>query len=358
MTAPFTERRYADSIPTTGIFFLSGDIGGTNTNFGIFDVTDPKKPQLLMSLHTKSATIDDFTAVVADLMALLRTKFSITPTLGCIGVAGVVSDNRLFGKPTNLSISVDGRTLRTATNIDSLILINDFEAVSLGIDFIDPQSIITINKGTKKERGQKGFLGAGTGLGKSALLWNSKFKRYLPFASEGGHADASAQSAEDLALFEFIKKHENYDCPISWEIILSGSGLQRIYKCLGSVKQYSETPVRAEIENDRFNPDKISKYAQTDEQCGDAFVIYARWYARCAKNFVLDVLAVNGMYIAGGIAAKNVSVFRHPVFMEEFVSCGKHRALLENVPVFVIADYNINLYGSYGFFVLHSEGIL
>lgn len=95
-----------------------------------------------------------------------------------------------------------------------------------------------------------------------------------------------------------------------------------------------------------------------DALCKDAFLYYAQFYARCAKNFTLDVLALNGIYIAGGIAAKNISIFQHPVFMEEFVKCGRHSQLLKNVPVYVIANYNVNLYGAAVYIEYRHAGIM
>jgi glucokinase len=216
-----------------------------------------------------------------------------------------------------------------------------------------------VQRGILRPRAHQASIGAGTGLGKVALLWNSYFKRYLPFASEGGHADCAAQSPFEMELFEFIKQEKNHNCPVSWEDVLSGVGIQRIYRFLGLQKKYPLTSVSQEIAEQDFHPDKISRYnKQNDPHCQDTFKLYTQLYARCAKNFVLDTLALNGMYIAGGIAAKNVSIFFDPLFIQEFQKCGKYSELLKNVPLHIIADYNVSLYGAWGFMQLHNAGIL
>lgn len=348
---------YVDSIPQGENFFLAGDIGGTNTNFGIFELIEPK-PRLLVSLHIKSNDVSDYTQCIKELCAYIRDTYGISIKEACFGAAGIVAENRLYAKPTNLSVSIDAIAIKKVTGISYLLLINDFEAVGLGIDLINSKDIVTINHGTLRPRYNKACIGAGTGMGKVALLWHHHFKRYIPLASEGGHEDCAGQAEHDLALFDFIKQEQQATCPISWEDILSGTGIQRMYRFLKTQKNYPETGVSKEIEQTRFDPDKISHYAHTDERCRDTFLLYAKFYARCAKNFVLDVLALNGIYIAGGIAAKNISIFYEPLFMTEFKACGKHSELLSQVPVYVIADYNVSLYGAVKFIQLRQQQVL
>jgi glucokinase len=180
----------------------------------------------------------------------------------------------------------------------------------------------------------------------------------LPYASEGGHADFPAYNTFEHELTAFIQEREQFDCPVSWEHVLSGKGIKRIYDFLGTKKSYQETEVAQIIANDRLNPDKISQYAQDDPQCRDTFSMYARFYARCAKCLALDMLALNGIYIGGGIAAKNIDIFQDEDFINEFTRCGAHSALLKRIPIYVIADYNVSLYGAAGFQLLYDRNIL
>jgi glucokinase len=335
---------------------LAGDIGGTNSNFGIFELQGSAQI-LLLSLHAKSQQVNDFALVTKQIITYVYDQYGIVIQHACFGAAGIINAKRDHVNPTNLSVPIDAPAIIQATGLKSLVLINDFEAVGLGIDWIDPKDIITINEGGPRLHAQKACIGAGTGMGKAALLWNSYFKRYVPFASEGGHADASAQTPEEEALFQYIMKGREL-CPVSWEDILSGNGIKAIYRFLGERKRYQETAISKEIAEGDFMPDSISRYAQQDERCQDTFRLYSVFYARCAKNFVLDALALNGIYIAGGIAAKNIHLFKKPEFMQEFVRCGRHSFILQQVPVFVIADYNISLYGAAAFIELHRQGIV
>lgn len=325
-------------------FFLAADIGGTNSNIGIFSLRG-EIPKLLLSVHYKSKQIEDFALFMKEVIAYIDEHYGIVPTRGCIGASGIVYPARVIVQPTNVSFGINVNTIKEMTPLKDLFLINDFEAVAMGLELINPKDIIVIQKGINRIHANKGFIGAGTGLGKSLLVWASDDKRYLPVASEGGHADIALYDSLERALQDFIYSIDGM-CPLSWEVLLSGSGIQKIYRFLGTYKAYPRTAITEEIERTDFSPDKISLYAQQDERCNDTFTIYVKLYARCAKNFALDGLTLNGLYIAGGIASHNVGMFLGPLFKDEFGRCGRKSKDLATIPVFVIADYNISLYGA------------
>ena len=351
------EVMYVDHIDRQFPFFLAGDIGGTNSNFGIFSL-DPEKPVLVLSLHYKSKQIKDFTEFMKEVVEYIKNQYDITFTSACLGAAGIVYPHRITSKPTNLDIDMNSNQIKKVTGIKELFLINDFEAVALGVELLNKEDILSINKnGIHRYHANTAFIGAGTGLGKSMLIWHRDEKRYFPVASEGGHADAVFLTPEEVELGRFI--HDEYvKCPVSWEMVLSGKGIQRIYHFLGTKRVYPETEYTQEIAATDFHPDKISYYAERDLRSKDTFDRYRTLYARACKNFVLESLALNGIYIAGGIASKNKALFFDPLFMKEFVRCGKQRNQLETVPVLLITDYNVSLYGAVIAARLRREGEL
>lgn len=351
------EEMYVDQIDRQFPFFLAGDIGGTNSNFGIFSM-NPLNPQLVLSLHYKSQHVSDFTAFMQQVVDYVKSHYDITFAGGCLGAAGVVYPHRISARPTNLSFEINIHQITRVTHIPDLFLINDFEAVALGIELLPPSDILSINQeAVYHKHANSAFIGAGTGLGKSMVLWDRNEHRYMPVASEGGHADAVFYTQQELALSTFI--HDEYvKCPVSWEMLLSGAGIQRIYRFLGTLNTYPETEYSQEIAASDFPPDKISYYAQRDQRCKDTFDMYRKYYARACKNFVLESLALNGIYIAGGIAAKNRQLFFDPLFMQEFTSCGKQHLQLLKVPVSLITNYNVSLYGAYVAARIRKKGTL
>ncbi len=344
----FRQEQYVDRVPTDVECILVGDIGGTNCNFGLFTVTSAEQmmhnPTLILSLHYKSAQVTNFTDLVVALLGYIKKQYRITVRRSCFAAAGVVSAARDYCKPTNLSFVLDSKDIMARTGLTCAVIVNDFEVIGHGISQLAPDQLVTINAGHQRLRANKVVLGAGTGLGKCILVWNSTHARYLPLASEGGHADFAAQTHLEFDLITYIKKSENRTWNVSWEDLLSGNGIQRIYAFFR--QRNSSLASNEELAKNGLHPDTIFNSRFLDDHSRKTFDLYAHIYARCAKNFALDALALGGVYIAGGIAAKNIKLFEEAMFMQEFVSCGKQHDLLAAIPVSVIADYNVSLYGA------------
>jgi glucokinase len=342
----FTERIYIKPVPRSFTGILAADIGGTNSNFGIFRSTNGELV-LVLSLHFKSQQIKNFTDVVEEVLAYLQTTYGISIEKAGFAAAGVVSERRDWVKPTNLSIIIDAKDILKKTGLSCVFVVNDFEIIGYGLNRIKQQELVKINNGKPRTHANKAILGAGTGLGKCILIWHKELGRYIPSASEGGHADFAPQTQDELDLVLFIKKTEKRRCNISWEDVLSGYGIQHIYRFFcyqNNMPCHSNGP----------HPDEIFKNRDEDENCHKTFKWYTLFYARCAKDFTLDALALSGVYIAGGIAAKNLPLFLDSSFMKEFINCGKQQELLQQVPIYVITNYNISMHGAAAYMLLEN----
>jgi len=345
----FEEKKYVAEIPRNITCILGVDIGGTNSNFGIFQARDGR-PILLLSLHVKSKKIKEFPPVVNDLLSFVKQAYGITISHALFAAAGVVSPDKDYSKPTNLPIIIDAAEIKKATELTCVYVVNDFEVIGYGLDLIAPKDLVLVNKGVARERANKAILGAGTGLGKCIMIWEQDRDQYIPIASEGGHEDFAVQNGLELELVEFIKHREKRPCNISWEDVLSGQGIQRIYQFFHARSNDGRDAAREQVPH----PDEIFNARNHDQHSRDTFELYTALYARCAKNFALDVLARGGVYIAGGIAANNLEMFKLPLFMEEFVNCGKQAELLREVPIWVITDYNVSLYGAAAYLLIEN----
>ena len=347
---------YTEKIDKNGHFVLAGDIGGTNTNFGVFDLKRPDY-KLLLSFHLKSQTITDYTQLLVELIIYIERVYDITLKKTCIGIAGPVVSDRNKIQPTNLTVIIDAQAMRASCGID-VLLMNDFEAVGCGIDYVSSTDIVVVCPGIARPGAHRACIGAGTGMGKCLLVWHDGIKKYIPYASEGGHAECTGQTQFDQKLFSFVQQEKGDGLWVSWEDVLSGRGIQRLYAFLSTVKKYSITEITRLIEQESFKPDNISLYATQDQRCYDTMLLYITLYARCAKNFALDMLALNGLYISGGIATHNVELFKNPLFYQEFVEHNRFSSLLADMPLILIADYNVNLYGAVVFMQLYEHKVV
>ena len=66
------------------------------------------------------------------------------------------------------------------------------------------------------------------------------------------------------------------------------------------------------------------------------------------------MLPFGGLYIAGGILKKNIGVFNKKVFMEEFL-LSRQKEVLQRVPVHIVLNRDIALYGAANYLVHFSE---
>lgn len=335
------EEKYVADIPRGVRAVLGADIGGTNSNFGIFV---PDRKEMLFSLHAKSQEVNSFSDLIKQVLAHCKKEYDLSIHNACFAAAGVVSSDRTYCKPTNLDLIIDTNDVIEHTELKCIFLVNDFTVIGYGMNFVRPEDVVQVKGGKQYPKEHKAILGAGTGLGKCILWWNTSIDRYVPLASEGGHADFAAQTEQELSMIHYIQKKEGWGCAVSWEDVLSGEGIKRMYAFFKQTN--NNKPANAYLTQNGLHPDEIFKSRTLDDHAWHTYQYYSRFYARCAKNFALDALARGGVYIAGGIAAKNLELFEQDEFLQEFINCGKQQELLKEIPVYVITDYNVSLYGA------------
>jgi glucokinase len=289
---------------------LAGDVGGTKT---LLRCTDGNGAVLAESRFesAKYATFDD----------LLR-ELGAGPVDGaCFAVAGPVFEGR--AEVTNLGWVMEEEALARAFSIPHVSLINDFYAIALGVPLLGPDDLLSLQRGERDANAPIGILGAGTGLGEAILV------RGEVVPTEGGHQDFAPQDEEQSRLFlELHRRHGH----VSWERVCSGMGLTNIHTFLAG---------------EELSPAEIAERADAgDPRARHAFEIFVDVYGAEAGNMALRVLARGGVFLAGGIAAKNRDWFTDGRFLEAFLRKGRFRDVLEKVPVDLITNEEVGLIGA------------
>jgi len=332
-------------------FVLGVDIGGTNTSLGVAGIKNTKMT-LLFSLSFKSQHITSLIPALQETLEFANKNFGIKVEAACIGAAGVVSASGDYVELTNVEWNVSTKEILEKTSLDSVFIINDFLAVGYGINLLDHKNkddVFTVRLGKNqydKSAATKVVLGAGTGLGKSILVYDEHLGFYIPIPSEGGHGDFPAQNDFEMELLGFIKKLRGISQSVTYEELLSGRGIECIYLFLREKGEYPSTDYTQEIDEAIDKTPLISKYKTLDETCKETFRLFTRFYGRCAKNFVLDTLAYGGLYIGGGVASKNLDIFSTNDFIEEFENAYRRSDFLKEVPIYVVMNYDVSLYGA------------
>jgi len=324
-------------------FLLAGDIGGTNTRLGLFGIGD--NPQLLTSLHFKSQELTSLPSAINKAIEFFYKTYKLNLTKASIAAAGPVSADREKIHITNVKWGISKSDLLKKTGLRKILLLNDFEAVGYGINTISTKDVKTIKRAKKMPNAPIVLIGAGTGLGKTTLIFDIHSQSYAPIPSESGHNDFPAENGKEFKIINFIRKRENLKNFVSFEHFLSGHGLIDIYYFLRKSGRFKQTMCAQEIDSSKSRAEIISKCRKADETCKETFNIFRDAYARFARSCALDSLAYGGVYITGKIAVNNREIFGSK-FIKSFKQNYKLSYLLKRIPIFLILNYNIGMLGA------------
>jgi glucokinase len=329
-------------------YVMGLDVGGTNTNIGVAGVKDGKT-SLLFSLNFKTKQLESLIPAINQTMEYSKDEYGIDINAACIGAAGVVSNSEDYVELTNINLNISARKILEKTTLSNVRIINDFQAIGYGINILDPNNkndVYIVRSKKVRSNSTKAVIGAGTGFGKSILVFNHNIKAYIPLESEGGHSEVPLHDDFEFDLANYIKEKIGIEEPLPYEEVLSGRGLENVYYFIREKLDNSDSKYSKEIDYSNNKPELISKYKDKDKICKKTFKLFAKFYGRCAKNFVLDSMASGGLYIAGGIAAKNKEIFESKQFIDEFENAYRRSAILKKVPIYVIINYDVSLLGA------------
>lgn len=314
---------------------LAGDVGGTKTNLALFE---PEGRQLVRR-EMRSFPSRDYPS----LEAILAEFLSGAPPVDrvCLGVAGPVIGG--LSRLTNLAWVVSGEKVRAAAGARRTILLNDLQATAYAVPFLSPDSVAVLQQGDGAPGGTIGVIAAGTGLGEAFLV--KAGSGWLPVATEGGHVDFPPRGEVQVRL---LKRLEDLHGRVSVERVLSGSGLEAIYRFLRESEGFPEDPGDPAPLSADDPPRAISQQglASPSGACREALSLFVSIYGAQAGNFALQVMASGGIYLGGGIAPAIVPALSWGEFLEAFRDKGRFREFLTGVPVRVILDDTAALLGA------------
>ncbi len=315
---------------------LAGDIGGTNTRLGLFDpASTPLRPRAADTFPSKEH--DSLDAIVLKFLGKHPTALA----RACFAIAGPVRDGRVA--TTNLAWTVDAARLAQQHRLERVDLINDLEAIGHGLPHLAPEDLATLRPGAPGASGNRAIIAAGTGLGEAGCYWDGRSHR--PFATEGGHADFAARNALEFELLgHLMKKYQR----VSYERIVSGSGLLEIYRFLRHTGRGEEDPALAETIDQQAHPAPIVRAALEGRsaRCAQALELFVSIFGAEAGNLGLKLMARGGIFVAGGIAPRILERLRTPSFLDALTAKGRMKPLLESMPVHVVLNDQVGLIGA------------
>jgi glucokinase len=315
---------------------LAGDVGGTKTQLALIEpggpVRAPRARQRFVSRDHPS---------LESLVSAFLAEQGSRPTRAVIGIAGAVIDNRC--ETTNLPWTVSGDHLGRAIGGVPATLLNDLVTTAWGLGELEASDLAVLQAGRAKT-GNRALIAAGTGLGEAILLRDGD--RWLPSATEGGHADFASRTPFEDGLSVWLR--ERYG-RVSFERVLSGPGLADLHRYHRVAGIGDEPPAFAAAFDAAEDPAAAVTRAALDGTCDRARAALDRFcevYGAEAGNLALKGLAVNGLFVAGGIAPKIAKPLAAGGFLSAFGNKGRLSPLLAEIPVAIVLDEHTSLWGA------------
>jgi len=135
---------------------------------------------------------------------------------------------------------------------------------------------------------------------------------------------------------------------VSWERVLSGPGLVNLYRFLRARSGVEEPAWLGAALAGGDPAAAISAAAESarDRVCIDALTMFCAIYGAEAANLALKVLALGGVYLCGGIAAKILPWLERGEFARAFAAKGRLAPMLGKIAVRVVVNPDVAVFGA------------
>ncbi len=350
-----------------GTLLLACDIGGTNTSIALLKKTKERTFSLLELKRYPSKRITDLEHVLSHTIAVFQKKHAWTtiPKLS-ISAAGPTDGETCY--PSNLeNWKIERKEIARYLKTE-VLLINDFAAIAYSLVVLDTANesqLVQIAGPKKKESLQRSqiklVIGVGTGLGVAILHIRDGIVHLIP--TEGGWRNFCPSDELSLLYYLFISKNGTQPC--SWEdAICGGTGIPTICAFLSQEESKLQHDLLLTAEEKKFlsallsknkknNTDvsaSVSKHAlKGNSACIKVMRFWITLYAKCSSETAVLSLPFGGVYIAGGVATKNLPFFTgEETFHRQFLynKNKEVRKLYKKMPLYIVTDYNSSLYGN------------
>jgi glucokinase len=293
---------------------LLADIGGTNARFAL--ETAPLRFEAVAVLAC--ADYQSLGDAMRAYMAGVTAQHPGPILHAAIAIANPVDGDAV--SMTNHHWSFSTSELRAQLGFDTLVVVNDFTALAMALPYLEPGQRIQVGGGVQQGGRTIGLVGPGTGLGVSGIV--PAGGRWVALASEGGHASfAPGDEFEDDILRQMRQQFGH----VSDERLLSGPGLELIYRCLAGQTLYAADITRGAL----------------DGSCADcvrSVDVFCAVLGSVAGNVALTLGATGGVYIGGGIVPRLGELFVRSPFRARFESKGRLSAYVARIPTYLITE--------------------
>ena len=257
-----------------------------------------------------------------------------------ISVPGPVINGK--SSPARLGWNLDVQDFKTEFGFQEVYMLNDQEAAAYGIGLLEDTELEDIRFGGHLENGNVAIIAPGNGLGEAGYFFDGKYLR--PFATEGGHSEFSPRTNVEVEFYQFLN---NLYGIVSWESVLSKSGLFNIYRFLRDVKRHPESENLAERLNKGNFVETLYKSATEEDEMISKIALdtFLEFLAREANSLTLKLKATGGLILAGDIPQMLVNYIDKDKFYQKFKISDKMEAMLQNIPIYLVKSKSTSING-------------
>ncbi len=315
---------------------LAGDIGGTKSLLGVFS-RGGDRPQPSVVREYATADFDGLGQIVE---AFLDETGADGIDAACFGVAGQVRG--LMARLTNVPWVADATPILDRLGCPT-VLVNDLAAMAWAVPHFEPHELAVLQGGAAEPEGNAAIIAAGTGLGEAFL--HNVDGRFVPYASEGGHADFAPRTPREDELAAELRRAWGR---VDNERVISGRGLTNIYGFTHNRPDRRPACAGVGLVDPEALPAAITRAGLEGRcpACVEALELFVGAYGSEAGNLALRATATAGVYVGGGIAPQILPALDSGRFMDAFRDKDPMSDMLRAVPVFVILNRSAALLGA------------
>ncbi|HNP63414.1 MAG TPA: glucokinase [Woeseiaceae bacterium] len=307
---------------------LIGDIGGTNARFALATESGFSNAVTLRCADFASAD-DAIRHYLSDVSA-------DSPAVICLAAAGPVIHNQV--RITNNHWSLNAERIGREFGVEKVRLMNDFEAAAHSILQLADNDYQAIDlpgaKPLPDDRFDIAVVGPGTGFGAAGLVRQGR--TIISIVGEGGHVGFAPRTQVQVEILNALRGRFDR---VSIDRLVSGPGIENIYWALTQIHGEERTQCSA---REIF----IRSADGSDPRATESTLMFFELLGQVAGDFALTLGAVDGVYIAGGIAKRYPDQLVNSGFRSAFEDKGRHRAYMERIPTLLITHDEPGLLGA------------
>ena len=317
-------------IDVTNDSILIGDIGGTNARLALAARDDAAIRDLM------AFRCDEFSRAEALIEHYLQFVEQSRPSAICLAAAGPVVGDSI--RLTNGTWTLDAGDISATFDGARVFLLNDFDAVAYALPLLNKEQRLRAGGPPLPSLDTDSFtlaaVGPGTGLGTAALQRSGDV--LISIGGEAGLSGFAPVTDEQMAIAATLRERLDR---VATEHLVSGPGLVNLYWALAKIHgEAAEPPDAAEIGERAQN--------RNDPIAVAAMRIFFEVLGQYAGDVALMFGALDGVYIAGGIARRYPKMLLDSTFRDAFEMKTPHTELMRTIPTQLITHEEPGLLGA------------